>query len=1086
MPRVSKNNKFRNDTLATLYNLRNQLDVRTFNAYNSKIRNKRIDVVKRIQKELTTKYIQTIHITYLARVIGEEGTFTERQANLTILGLTKQLNKLAKKAFEDYKYQVEQESPLETKNWKYKIKETVAIEPVGIQNISMRRTMPYMLSGEVNHEWNTNKGKCVIDYLVYLWGNTKGLKKIFKEENLIQEFNTIAFDSAKITQIPIQNILKSGITINYINTFCRKYNLSYYALDDKNNCIEKYVSSNSQYKSLIFRLLNGHIYPVEDISIRKSIVSQNQDNNNKNLIATSKEVENKRKQDKADARKDNIVIYPYPYNCVGNEFILQQIKKYNKIPFPFTPANISYSEGSINHIIIDDKLILSQPIQKENGEPTHQGLMKNYVESIGIKYIGQTPITLLQQLWKEVYNEEITNHQLCSSYNPTVYNFLHTENVKFRNHYGSTNELIIDEKETIIQWLKKNPNNYDAVDIIKCYSSLLLNPLDNWIVYDSLDEIEPYQPVDGDLPFGLFVVKTEDMTILHKTNIYSNKILDYAKNQGIKFTIKYQILKKQKYKNEYLENKKFFHKIIDTLIKSNMNKSLIKLVINSITGYMGRTSHTSYKVKLNTNIQEVFEDGIIKENAKGNNIHFEKIQDIFVYGNQTKIELISNSLPIYIQILDWANIKLHQAIKKMGGICIFRHTDMALCVKTQNKSADFQDEVPETNNIFEHWGKTKREKFEHLQYKHFESFMRLDRDCKFPVLNENWNTYNDYSSSNQFQEIVELAIEKKGLLLMGRAGTGKDFVIQNGLPNLPKECKLALTNKASLIMNGTTIHKALGINDEDKACSIMIKRYKNHKIVVINEISMIQQFLWNKLCILKQRNPHLIFILIGDYRQCLPIEQERIDISDFDYFNTSIVKYLSNYNKIELTQRQRYDLDLWIMLEDFYERKIIPQLPMKQPTPTAKKICYTNRTRKLVNHQCMIKMKPSNALFIDFEDDESDFSKYKQQPIWLYNHLPVMSIVNNKKYELINGNEYFIKYFDENIFILDDDTEIPTKNFHTYFVVNYISTTHKLQGQTINDDLYIYDFDKLVKDKHIGYTAFSRVKHLKQLYISHI
>lgn len=249
--------------------------------------------------------------------------------------------------------------------------------------------------------------------------------------------------------------------------------------------------------------------------------------------------------------------------------------------------------------------------------------MKNYVESMGIKYIGQTPITLLQQMWEKVYNEEITKHQLCSSYNPTVYNYLHTENVKFRTHYGSTHELCVERCDDIVKWLKDNPNNYDAVDIIKCYSSLLLNPLDNWIVYDSLDEIEPFEPVNGDLPFGLYVVETDDMTILHKTNIYSNKILDYAKSQRIKFNIKYQILKRQKYKNESLDNKNFFHKIIDVLTKSKMDRALMKLVINSITGYMGRTEHTSYKVRLNTNIQEVFEDGIIKENAKGNNIHFE-------------------------------------------------------------------------------------------------------------------------------------------------------------------------------------------------------------------------------------------------------------------------------------------------------------------------------------------------------------------------------------------------------------------------------------------------------------------------------
>lgn len=96
MPRVSKNDKIRNDALATLYNIRSQLDFRTFNAYNSNIRNKRIDVVKRIQKELTTQYIQTIRITYLARPLDENGIWELRTTNRTIVGLTKQLKRLAK------------------------------------------------------------------------------------------------------------------------------------------------------------------------------------------------------------------------------------------------------------------------------------------------------------------------------------------------------------------------------------------------------------------------------------------------------------------------------------------------------------------------------------------------------------------------------------------------------------------------------------------------------------------------------------------------------------------------------------------------------------------------------------------------------------------------------------------------------------------------------------------------------------------------------------------------------------------------------------------------------------------------------
>ena len=287
-------------------------------------------------------------------------------------------------------------------------------------------------------------------------------------------------------------------------------------------------------------------------------------------------------------------------------------------------------------------------------------------------------------------------------------------------------------------------------------------------------------------------------------------------------------------------------------------------------------------------------------------------------------------------------------------------------------------------------------------------------------------------------------------MIEGRAGTGKDYVISQGLPDLDPDCKLALTNKASNLMGGTTIHKALGINDSDKACAIMMKKYKHKKIVVVNEISMINKSLWYKLYLLKKQNPKLVFILLGDYRQCKPIEEERTDITDWDYFNHSIVKYLTNYHKIELTERQRYDLQMWNMLEDYYENGIIPNIPQKQPEPTARKICYYNRTRKQINRECMRELKTYDALFLDFEDDEDDPSKYKAQPVYIYNGLPVMSVKNNKDFGIVNGDEYFVQSFTNDTITFNNELTINKDKFHSNFVVNYIATTHKLQGATID------------------------------------
>ena len=1069
MPRLSKNDKIRNDTLAILNRIKKDLHPLTFNAYNQNIRFKRIDVVKRIQLELTTQYIQNIEITYEYREKLEEGQilpnpWRTRVVSITITDIKKNLPRKSNQAYDAFKYKVQNESPIETRNWSYKLLQPIPIQPVGINNIPMKDAFSFGLSNESTQVWDKKQGTCVIDYLSHTYGNTKKLIKLMKPDNLKKEFQEIADDFQKMHEDK-HDVIEKGITINFIRAFCEKYGLSYYALDTKNQVIQKFVYPNSDFKAFIFRLINGHLYPIDDEKIRRKVV--------KSSLQTKRimDTDMTSNKDINIEKKVYDIITPCSSQESGNQFIMKNIMKLQKIPFPFTSSNISYNDGNINFVVIDDKKILADSLIREDGELTALGLVKQYMEDNEQVYQGETPITLLTQLWNEIYETDIGNNKFISKYNDVVYNFLNCEGIKYRTHYGSNTNMDTNEIQKEIE-----NGNIKGWDIKKCYSSLLLNPLDNFLVYDVNDDIEIYRHVDGDLPFGLYVVETDDLTILHQSNIYSNKILDYARNEGIDFTITHQIIKRKKYTNECFENKQYFHTFIDKIKEKNMPKGLMKLVINSITGFMGRTEHKKYNIGLNTNILEVFEE-IQKVNEKNQEIYFEKVDGIFVYGKSIKTDMISNSLPVYIQILDWSNILLHKMIKQMKGQLIYRHTDCAICI-TQNEC----DEVEETDDICSTWGTYKNESLTTLKYKHYDSYMKTDRDVTFPKI-QIWKKYN-YNSSNQFQDIIKLAKSKGGLLIKGRAGTGKDYIVEKGLPELDPICKMALTNKASLIMGGTTIHKSLGINQDDKACSTLMNAYKNKDIVVINEISMITANLWYKLYLLKKKQPHLTFILLGDYRQCKPIEEERIDINDYNYFNHSIVKFLTNYNMVELTERQRYDKEMWDFLEDFYEKRIINKPLQTLTTPydyNAKKICYYNRTRKQINRICMNAMKPITSKLLKFDDDENNPSTFSQQSIYLYEGLPVMSIKNVKDYEMVNGDEFIVKSFTEETFTLDNDLEIPIEKFHIYFVANYIATTHKLQGQTITEDLYVYNYEQLVEDRNLGYTAFSRVKKHEQL-----
>jgi hypothetical protein len=138
-----------------------------------------------------------------------------------------------------------------------------------------------------------------------------------------------------------------------------------------------------------------------------------------------------------------------------------------------------------------------------------------------------------------------------------------------------------------------------------------------------------------------------------------------------------------------------------------------------------------------------------------------------------------------------------------------------------------------------------------------------------------WHTY-DIDDSARYEEMIDIIEEKGGLLIEGEAGTGKTYSAANICRHFGDRVKrLAPTHKACLMIGGaTTIHSFLRLSKKGKICSKWGKEIrKKYDVVVIDEIIMITGFLWARLVELK-RMTGLTFVLIGDPRQCPPIEDD--------------------------------------------------------------------------------------------------------------------------------------------------------------------------------------------------------------------
>ena len=181
-------------------------------------------------------------------------------------------------------------------------------------------------------------------------------------------------------------------------------------------------------------------------------------------------------------------------------------------------------------------------------------------------------------------------------------------------------------------------------------------------------------------------------------------------------------------------------------------------------------------------------------------------------------------LPVHLQILDWSIILLFDLQKSVGGKCLFRKTDF---VMMEGGKSDLEQKG---------WGGFKKETQKGV---HCNSFMKTDRHIKQPDWeNKQINNY-EYRDSTEADKIIELVNEKGGLLISGRAATGKTYMIKNNKYMTDENTiKMSFINKASINCGGSTIHKTLKLD------SNLQTRKKNQKNLNLNSIQSQMKMVW--------------------------------------------------------------------------------------------------------------------------------------------------------------------------------------------------------------------------------------------------
>tara|TARA_R110000737_G_scaffold95031_1_gene129057 strand:+ start:5095 stop:9072 length:3978 start_codon:yes stop_codon:yes gene_type:complete len=934
-----------------------------------------------------------------------------------------------------------------------------------------------------------------------------------------------------------------SVNIRNIKRFCKQYKIPMYCLSQDDRTIARHLPANSNggHKSLAFKVVNGHIYGIEN---SHTIASLGVINSKKTSLISNNLKDKKKKGDEDDDEPPTkLKIIEVKTDKTHTQYLFDKMKELN---IQVLNKNVCMKGNQILSFELDKvKYIFNNDMDVNYGK-----------ELLGEEeWAGEHIVQLSSQIFKDLY----PNEEHKSILNNQVLEFLRLDGVKHRTHLGAIdndqidyidkicNELI-DKKQDFLEIIKttihkgnkqddkpiekstfhnkyfdtwkkekairegKTPiiedweeeevvgkDIFKCYDINKCYSAILKSPSEDFMVLDFNSVFIPFEEdIHYKLPLGLYTIDTDDFTLFHGSNIYTKSIIRKGLDEKLITFDNIKMICIANKKNSLPKN--HFHKLINEFKKqSNNNVQLFKTMTNLMTGILGKTESIHTKLNISSNFDEF--STYISSNKDSNPfcyIEGEEDNKIYMYGINDKRQLQENSLPIYLQILDDSNIKLYEMIKKCGGNMLYRKTD---CILIMNPTKELL--------LDDDWGGYSIEKYPRLIHRNSHE----DRMIKGNKMMEHiktscegaWTKFNHIDSS-EYKQILATLEDKKGLMMLGRAGTGKSFVIKN-IDKIYKEQgkkvgKLAFTNIASLNIGGTTIHKFLKLNDKGDLLQSRINKIKEEiDLIIIDEISMVSSFLWRRLYHLHDLT-QIPFLLVGDFRQIPPVE----DMIYEDYREHPTIVNLSKNSYIELEKIHRYDDKLAEITKDLDGMMLIKKTDFKRKIGKVN-ICYLNKTRKKINTLLNTKLKPekfviskklewvnndkktaieNKALKIKYDEDN------QTQDIYIYEGMPMISRLNCGD-KLCNNEKFVVKSIDNDIITLtskrpndegieeEHTIEMDLDRIQLALLCCYCMTTHKSQGITIDGAVSIHDWDMM--DKKLRYTAITRVKKYDNIYM---
>lgn len=650
---------------------------------------------------------------------------------------------------------------------------------------------------------------------------------------------------------------------------------------------------------------------------------------------------------------------------------------------------------------------------------------------------------------------------------------------------SSYNNITLDifniKKNAFIQCtnngVEEEDDQFFGIDINKCRRNILYYSLYDYCVYSSLDEPTEF---NGVLQTGYFYLELFTNPI-DQYKFFPLKFNGWYSYPIVQFCLDEKIITLDHIKYQLLPSLIINHKYFQTFIDFVMNKyptdkefePIFKKLFNCFIGCMGSKKDNCGTICFTKNEKEAaytkiqYKDNVYKDS---NNIYH-----LINSKENTKTD---NMVPIFNQILDLEAVelyKIHKQMQKYDTNLIYLNTDQVVCkINNSNHLINLKSEF---ENIYWDEAKTVLKYKQESMIKHKNDIISWYEPYDFILEKKEWNLIQD-PGNNDFKTLAQAIIDtNKSIHINGCAGTGKSFLIKNIIQLLKEDTFYALapTNVACRIINGTTLHlfckKLQKIGDSSG--KKIFNKFSKIQYIIVDEISMVKEVFYRFFNIIKNNYPYIKWIICGDFDQLKPVN----DIKDFDYANCNILKYVCDYNKLNLTKCRRADQEFFNdytnpLNIDMHTYTVANEKNNKKKHRSIKKfICYHNKLRKEINSQLMIQISKKRKYILLK-------NKYpKNQDIYIYKGLPLIGYINNTELNIYNGEDYIITDFDtKNITIKEcaynKSITIPIEKITKFFMPAYCVTVHKSQGKTFNFPYCILEWSIL--ETNMKYVALSR------------